>query len=341
MFIALTSLAMPIVVVDPMAPDPNVLARAAELLRNGRLVAFPTETVYGLGAHALDPTAVRRIYEAKGRPAYNPLIIHVADTAGARTVTREWPERADRLARLFWPGPLTIVLPKQRSVPAEVSAGLDTVAVRVPAHPVALALLRQVRLPIAAPSANLSMSVSPTTAQHVAKGLGDRVDMILDGGRTGVGIESTVVDLTRTPAVLLRPGAITRQELSRILGETVRVASPSAGEEARPSPGMMERHYAPNARLTLVDAGDKPRADRLVDEARLRGERVGVIDFGALTSNYDEHVSMQRDAAAYAQELYAALHYLDDAGCTIILVERVPEDSSWDGVRDRLSRAAH
>jgi len=340
LFFTLTSLVMPIVVVDPMAPDPHVLAQAAELLRNGRLVAFPTETVYGLGAHALDPTAVRRIYDAKGRPAYNPLIIHVADTAGVRTVTREWPERAERLARLFWPGPLTIVLPKQRGVPAEVSAGLDTVAVRVPAHPVALALLRAVRLPVAAPSANLSMGVSPTTAQHVAKGLGDRVDMILDGGRTGVGIESTVVDLTQSPATLLRPGAITRHELSRILGEAVRVASPSAGEEARPSPGMMERHYAPNARVILVDANDTQRADALVEEARALGDRVGVIDFGRLTEKFDEHVSMQREAAPYAQELYAALHYLDDAGCTLILVERVPEDSSWDGVRDRLSRAA-
>jgi L-threonylcarbamoyladenylate synthase len=332
---------MPIVVVDPMAPDPIVLARAAELLRNGRLVAFPTETVYGLGAHALDATAVRRIYEAKGRPAYNPLIIHVADVAAVRSVTREWPERAERLAKLFWPGPLTIVLPKQGNVPAEVSAGLDTVAVRVPAHPVALALLREVRLPIAAPSANLSAGVSPTTAQHVEKGLGARVDMILDGGRTGVGIESTVVDLTRAPATLLRPGAITRHELSRILGETVRVASPSAGEEARPSPGMMERHYAPNARVALVPLGDREQSDRIANEAHARGERVGVIDFGGLTTKYDEHILMPRDAAAYAQELYAALHYLDDAECTLIVVERVPEDSSWDGVRDRLSRAAH
>jgi L-threonylcarbamoyladenylate synthase len=332
---------MPIVVVDPEAPDYNVLARAAELLRNGRLVAFPTETVYGLGAHALDPAAVRRIYEAKGRPAYNPLIVHVADIAGARHVTRDWPERAERLARLFWPGPLTLVLPKKPNVPGEVSAGLDTVAVRVPAHPVALALLRTARLPIAAPSANLSMGVSPTTAQHVAKGLGDRVDLILDGGRTGVGIESTVIDLTAEPAVVLRPGAVTRQELSRVLDEDVRVGAAVSASQARPSPGMMERHYAPNARVVLVAAGDHAHADRLAREARAGGERVGVIDFGALTHDFDEHVAMPRDSAAYAQALYATLHAFDDAGCALIVVERVPEDSSWDGVRDRLSRAAH
>src|SRR5262245_23733878 len=334
---------MPIVVVDPRAPDASVLARAAELLVQGRLVAFPTETVYGLGAHALDPAAVQRIYAAKGRPAFNPLIVHVADAAGARTVIREWPESAEKLAKAFWPGPLTLVLPKQPRVPAEVSAGLDSVAVRVPAHPVALALLRAAGVPIAAPSANRSTGVSPTSARHVEKGLGDRVDLIIDGGETAVGIESTVVDLTQIPPVTLRPGTNPRQAMAHAIGAEVRFASRALrDDEARPSPGMMERHYAPNARVVLVDAGDRARAAEYARRARERGERVGVIDFGTLTSErVDEHITMSRDAAAYARGLYAALHALDDAGCALIIVERVPPESSWDGVRDRLSRAAH
>ena len=334
---------MPIVVVDPRAPDASVLARAAELLAQGRLVAFPTETVYGLGAHALDAAAVQRIYAAKGRPAFNPLIVHVADAEGARTVTREWPETAEKLANAFWPGPLTLVLPKQPRVPAEVSAGLDSVAVRVPAHPVALALLRAAGVPIAAPSANRSTGVSPTSARHVEKGLGDRVDLIIDGGETDVGIESTVVDLTQTPPVILRPGVITREALERVIGAEVRFASRAVpDDEARPSPGMMEKHYAPNARVVLVDARDQARAGEYARHARERGERIGLIDFGALTTEVvDEHITMPRDAASYARGLYAALHTLDDAGCTLIIVERVPLESSWDGVRDRLSRAAH
>ena len=333
---------MSIAVIDPAAPDPRVLARAAELLRLGYLVAFPTETVYGLGAHALDVAAVRRIYEAKGRPAFNPLIVHVANVEDARAVTREWPERADRLAAEFWPGPLTLVLPRHEKIPPEVSAGLDSVAVRVPAHPVALALLEEARIPVAAPSANRSTGVSPTTAQHVAKGLGDRVDLILDGGRTNVGIESTVLDLTQTPPVILRPGAISRAQLEHVLGERVRSALAVPDDDrARPSPGMMERHYAPNARVTIVDAGDRARADAAVRDARERGTRVGVMDFGSLARAADEHIVMPRHAEGYAQALYAALHALDDAGCGLIVVERVPEDASWDGVRDRLSRASH
>jgi L-threonylcarbamoyladenylate synthase len=334
---------MSIVVIDPIAPDPHVLARAAELLRSGYLVAFPTETVYGLGAHALDAAAVRRIYEAKGRPAFNPLIVHVADVDGARAITREWPDRAQRLAEVFWPGPLTLVLPKRERVPAEVSAGLDSVAVRVPAHPVALALLVEARIPVAAPSANRSMGVSPTTAQHVAKGLGDRVDLVLDGGRTEVGIESTVLDLTQAPPVILRPGAITRAQIEQVLGERVRsaLALPDDDARARPSPGMMERHYAPNARVMLVDSGDRAGANEAIRAAREGAERVGVIDFGSLASGADEHIVMPRNASGYAQALYAALHTLDDARCHLIIVERVPDDPSWDGVRDRLSRASH
>ena len=204
--------------VDPRSPDPAIVARAAGVLRDGGLVAFPTETVYGLGANALDPNAVERIYSAEGRPAYNPLIVHIADASDAPLIAAEWPERAEMLARAFWPGPLTIVLPKKPNVPDGVTAGLPSVAIRVPAHPVARALLAAARIPVAAPSANRSMMLSPTTAAHVAKSLGDSVDLILDGGPTNVGIESTVIDLTTPTPTLLRPGMISAEAIGRIIG---------------------------------------------------------------------------------------------------------------------------
>jgi L-threonylcarbamoyladenylate synthase len=337
---------MHVVVVDPAHPDPDILARAAAILRGGGLVAFPTETVYGLGAHALDADAVGRIYAAKGRPAYNPLIVHVADAAGALRVVREWPERARALAEAFWPGPLTMVLPKRAEVPDAVTAGLDSVAVRVPAHAVALALLRAADLPIAAPSANRSTEISPTTARHVAKGLGDRVDLILDGGPTHVGIESTVVDLTGDIPRVLRPGAITRQELASVIGEVEAFHARSGGEAPRASPGMMERHYAPRGSVLLVDAldaGEVGAAAVAVADALSRGERVGAIIHERLTIVASPELvrRLPADPAGYARELYAALHALDDADCDLIVIEAVPRDPSWDGVRDRLTRAAH
>jgi L-threonylcarbamoyladenylate synthase len=351
-------LAMTIVRIDPVAPDPAILARAADLLRRGELVVFPTETVYGLGAHAMDARAVRRIYEAKGRPSYNPLIVHVADTEGARAVASAWPERAARLADAFWPGPLTIVLPKRAGVPDEVTAGLDTVGLRVPLHPIALALLREARLPIAAPSANRSTELSPTTAQHVAKALGDRVEMILDAGPTTVGIESTVVDISSDETVILRPGVLGPQELEPIVGrvrfadvraEAARSGGPSgassgtgsmADQTPRPSPGMMDKHYAPRARVLLFGAGE---AGQAAAEARAMLEERRVVG-GLLLHQFDvdapHMVRMPSEPAAYARRLYETLHALDDAGCELIVVERVPEDVAWAGVRDRLERSA-
>ncbi len=232
---------MPIVPVDAEHPSAEVIEEAARRLRAGELVAFPTETVYGLGANALDADAVRRIFTAKGRPSYNPIIVHVADVNGARRVVSEWPESAARLAQRFWPGPLTLVLPRRPEVPDAVTAGLDTVAVRVPAHPVALALLRAAGIPIAAPSANPSTRVSPTTARHVAESLGDRVAMIIDGGPTSVGIESTVLDVSHDRPVLLRPGMISQADLAEVVGD-IATATHAAEGKARPSPGMMEKH---------------------------------------------------------------------------------------------------
>ena len=322
--------------VDPVSPDPRIIALAADLLREGRLVAFPTETVYGLGASALDASAVARIYRAKGRPEYNPLIVHVAEASRALDVVSAWPDTAAALAARFWPGPLTLVLPKRPNVPDGVTAGLQTVAVRVPSHPVARALLVESSLPIAAPSANRSTQISPTTAAHVAKSLGSAVDLILDGGSTTVGIESTVVDLSTEMPTLLRPGTITIPELEAVLGR-VRTAREVAGDAARPSPGMLDKHYAPRATVFVVSADDvAPTIGREV----ARGHRVGAVVIRADGSEGARTVTMPNDAAGYASKIYDALHPLDDANSDVIVVERVPDAPEWLGVADRLRRAA-
>jgi len=321
--------------VDPAVPSPEVIARAARLIRSGRLVAFPTETVYGLGANALDPSAVERIYIAKGRPEYNPLIVHVADVTAARNLTRVWPDEAEILANAFWPGPLTLVLPKRPMIPDAVTANLPSVAVRVPLHPVALALLSEVEIPIAAPSANRSMLLSPTTGSHVEKSLGESVDLILDAGPTPVGIESTVIDLSSAEPVLLRPGTISLPQIEALIG-LVATARRVSGPTPRASPGMLDRHYAPRARLMLVDAVDVPS---IVGAQRSSSTAVGAIVIDAALGGANV-TRLSREPLAYASRLYGALHALDEAGCDVIVVERVPEGAEWLGVRDRLSRAA-
>ncbi len=348
---------MPTLRVNAHDPDPEIIARGAAVIRRGGLVAFPTETVYGLGANALDEAAVTRIYEAKGRPDHNPLIVHVADAAAAAELVTEWPESAQRLARAFWPGPLTLVLPRSDRIPGRVSAGLPTVALRVPAHPVALALLRASGLPIVAPSANPSMAVSPTTAAHVERGLGDRVELILDGGPAGVGIESTVLDLTGGRPRLLRPGALSTEDLSPLVGE-IQVAAGSAPEGTpRASPGMEARHYAPRGTVKLFGAGGVDGALIRVREASAAGRVVGAlllgpagpgegldgegrVDARPIQAAVHHAVVLPADPAGYARELYAVLHRLDDLGCDLILVETPPDTPAWAGIRDRLSRAA-
>ena len=325
---------MPTLRVDPRTPDPEAVRRAAGTLRRGGLVAFPTETVYGLGASALDPAAVARIFAAKGRPSYNPLIVHLADADAARALAAEWSAAAERLAERFWPGPLTLVVPRRAEIPDAVTAGLPSVALRVPAHPVAHALLREAGIPVAAPSANRSTGVSPTTAAHVERSLGERVDLVLDGGPTPVGIESTVVSLVGGVPTLLRPGTVSIEELRDAVGE---VALPSAGPEgaaARPSPGMLDRHYAPRAEVRLFDGtGAAPRGPE--------GGRTAVLLVRAAAPPAGEIVRMPADAREYAARLYATLHRLDDAGFDRILVELPPDTPEWAGVRDRLRRAAH
>ncbi len=245
---------------DPAAPNAEAIAEAARVLREGGLVAFPTETVYGLGANALDASAVARIFAAKGRPANNPLIVHVADTRAARRVVADWPPLAAMLAERFWPGPLTLVLPKRDTVPDAVTASGPTVAVRVPAHPLAQALVRAAGVPIAAPSANRSTELSPTRAEHVLRGLDGRIDVLLDGGPTAGGIESTVLDLTATPPRLLRPGLLSIAELESVLGPLSR-SLPSSVEttQSLPSPGLLPRHYAPRTPLECVETASAAR----------------------------------------------------------------------------------
>lgn len=307
--------------------------KGAELLRAGRLVAFPTETVYGLGANALDEAAVERIYAAKGRPAVNPVIVHVASTAAARELALEWPAAADAIARAFWPGPVTIVVRKRAVVPDIVSAGGDTVGLRVPAHPLALALLEQARVPVAAPSANLSTHVSPTTAEHVERGLGDRVDLIIDGGATTIGIESTVVDVTGDVPRILRPGMIAHHAIVRVVGAAETAGSAPTTAVPR-SPGTMDKHYSPRARVRLVPSG---AMEESLAAHRNEG-RVGVLSFVRIDADVTR--IMPREPELYGRMLYAALHHMDDERCRVILVERPPREPEWAAILDRLERAA-
>lgn len=298
------------------------LQRAAELLRSGELVAFPTETVYGLGANALDEQAVERIYTAKGRPPTSPLIVHVDGVEMARRLVTEWPETADALAARFWPGPLTLVLKKSPQVPDRVTAALPTVALRMPSHPVALALIHEAGIPIAAPSANRFTELSPTTAEHVRAGLSGAAAMILDGGPAEVGIESTVLSLAGGRPVLLRPGMISQTEIEAVIGPIL--TSVETGG-AHPSPGMHERHYRPRTPLLIGAPPASGKGAHLWIRQELPAQ---------------ESLAMPDDPATYAARLYDVLHRLDRAGLDFISVEMPPDTPAWAGIRDRLQRAA-
>ena len=309
-------------------PSRAEIEYAASLLRAGKLVAFPTETVYGLGANALDEAAVRRLYEAKGRPSTSPIIVHVSSVEMVHSVVAEWPPAAQQLARRFWPGPLTLVLKKQPAIASLVTAGLETVGVRMPSHPVALSLIEAAQLPVAAPSANRFTQLSPTTAEHVREGLGDRVDYILDGGPCAVGIESTVLSLAAEVPVVLRPGGISRLEIEQAIGP-VRLQTETTGE-AHPAPGMHPRHYSPRTKLLLGRHGDVPR-EGMGAYLQLRTPPPRELR---------EIVQMPDDAAAYAHDLYRVLHDLDARGYDWIAVEAPENSPEWEAVWDRLMRAA-
>jgi L-threonylcarbamoyladenylate synthase len=314
-------------------PDDPAIREAAAILVAGGLVAFPTETVYGLGADGLNPGAVARIYTAKGRPATNPVILHVADVDSTRRLVSDWPERARILAERFWPGPLTLVLPASEAVPAIVRAGGPTVALRCPAHPVALALIRAAGRPLAAPSANRSQHLSPTHAGHVASSLGEAVDLILDGGPTDAGLESTILDLSGKRPRILRPGPISPTDLATIIGPVDLWEGAVKAGEIQPAPGMEERHYAPRAQLELVAPGAGLFA---------AAGQVAYVGFGALPPLPDgvRGVLLPLDAEAAGARLYALLHELDNAGIERILMERPPDGEAWMAVSDRLRRAS-
>lgn len=309
-----------------MSPE---VRRAAQVLRRGGLVGFPTETVYGLGADASSREAVARLYAAKRRPADHPVIVHVADAQAAFEWARDVPEGARKLAGKFWPGPLTLVLRRSKKAGDFVTGGQDTIGLRVPAHPVAQELLKAFGGGIAAPSANRFGAISATTAAHVRADLGADAELVLDGGPSEVGIESTIVDLSGEGAVLLRPGRISRLELEQVLGALVQ-------EKRTDSPrhsGGLERHYAPKTPARLVPPHELDR-----EIARLR-DKVAVLAFSRPDERVDYWLRMPREPLGYAQRLYAALRELDDAGCESILIEAPPETPEWAGVRDRLVRA--
>jgi L-threonylcarbamoyladenylate synthase len=339
--------------VDPEAPDPAELARAAECLRRGGLVAFPTETVYGLGVHALDRAAVRRLFDAKGRPANDPLIVHVNDLDHMRELVLDIPDSARELAARFWPGPLTMVVRRSPRVPDEVTAGLPTVAIRVPAHPVARALLAAANLPVAAPSANLFSRPSPTRASHVLDDLAGRIDLVVDGGPTQVGVESTVLDLSGDVPTILRPGAVSIDMLRTLLPRVERRAADAPASAAMPSPGLLDRHYSPRAPLTLFEGDDA--LSRLVREACAsidQRHRIGIMaadeDRPALSEMARPasqvsivYLGSEHDLATAASRLYAAMRELDAAGVGRILVRGFPgEDGLAAAIRDRLRRAS-
>lgn len=320
-------------------------ARAASVLSEGGVVAIPTETVYGLAASALDPEAVARIYAAKGRPSTNPLIVHVASVEMARRCVTSWPEEADRLARAHWPGPLTIVLERAEVVPDIVTAGGPTVALRWPAHPVAAAVIEAAGVPVAAPSANRSNELSPTTAEHVERGLGGRIPLILDGGACEVGIESTVVDLTSRPARVLRPGAIGIGELERTLGagSVVDAAPASAAHEPLRTPGAHAKHYAPRARLLVIEWESLEGLGARLEELGLAPAGAHVVARGLASGDHASFASVTElpgDALAFARELYATLHRLDEGGAAVVAVQQPPDDPAWRGVADRLRRGS-
>jgi L-threonylcarbamoyladenylate synthase len=312
----------------PFVPNAAEIEAAARLLRAGRLVAFPTETVYGLGANALDPEAVARIYAVKGRPPTSPLIVHVATIEMAQSLVTSWPDLADRLAQRFWPGPLTLVLEKQPTIPSIVTAGLATIGLRMPAHPMALALIKAAGVPLAAPSANRFTQLSPTTADHVRRSLGSDVDLILDGGPCEVGIESIVLSLEGPQPVLLRPGGISRSELEAAIGPVVTAVEATNG--SHPSPGMHPRHYSPRTRLLLVKDGQVPtQGNGIYLQYQHPPSRSGTAI-----------LQMPSTPAEYAAVLYDKLHGADAGGYDWIAVDAPPETPDWEAIRDRLGRAS-
>ena len=303
-------------------------------------MALPTETVYGLAANALDARAVRRIFEVKGRPAHNPIIVHISGVQMGRKCVAVWPTLADKLARSFWPGPLTLVLPKAPGIPAEITAGGLTVGVRWPSHPFIQAVIKECNFPLAAPSANLSNLVSPTNMEHVRRYLGDKIPLIVDGGQCQVGIESTVLDLSVSPPIILRPGMVHEQALLAVTGSLA--AGSIAGAGGLKSPGLLHKHYAPRAKVMILAWESDQDLRRQLAGYGIAPVGCHVISHTHIPSgNGFGRVSViPHDAEAFARAIYGELHECDELGADLILIEALPETSEWSGIADRLKRAA-
>lgn len=334
--------------IDPQNIDQKAIAQAAQLLKQGALVAFPTETVYGLGANGLDAAACKGIYQAKGRPSDNPLILHIANLDMLGQIVSEIPQAAKKLMDAFWPGPLTMIFPKADIVPDAVTGGLDTVAVRFPSHPVAMALIEAANLPIAAPSANTSGRPSPTSAAHVAYDLDGKIDMIVDGGTAVWGLESTIVDVCENPPMILRPGAITKEMISPILGDvaidpTV-LDQPIEGRKPK-APGMKYTHYAPNAEVYLVRGTNVPSyINTLVQEKRAEGKRVGVLATEENKALYDADIVLSVGSRNHLEEvganLFGVLREFDAQKADMVYAEVFPYEGEGLAIMNRLQKSA-
>ncbi len=312
---------------------------AAALLRAGEVVALPTETVYGLAANALDEKAVSKIFQVKGRPPNNPIIVHVAGLEMARRCVAGFPSLAEKCAKAFWPGPLTLVLPKSNAVPPIVSAGGKTVGVRWPSHPFIQAVIRECGFPLAAPSANLSEQISPTNAGHVRQQLGGKIPLIVDGGQSQVGIESTVLDLSVSPPQILRPGMIHAESLA---AAGVPAAGPRRPAGPLKSPGLFKKHYAPKARLVVLNWRDDADLESRIQNSKFEIRNCHIIAHTQIPSDQPfAGVSViPHDAEAFARALYSELHRCDETGAGVIIVEAPPDLPEWSGIADRLRRAA-
>ncbi|PEA88337.1 L-threonylcarbamoyladenylate synthase [Bacillus thuringiensis] len=319
------------------------LQEAAKLLRENEAVAFPTETVYGLGANAMDDEAIAKIFEAKGRPSDNPLIVHIGTKSQLDGIVKEIPPVAEKLMAHFWPGPLTIILPRKEGISERVTAGLNTVGVRMPDHPVALALIEEANVPVAAPSANRSGRPSPTLASHVYEDLNGKIAGIVDGGATGVGVESTVIDCTSTVPTILRPGGITKEQLEAVIG-TVSLDPALKDEKEKPkSPGMKYTHYAPTAPLSIVE-GSREFIQQLVDEKKEEGFKVGVLTTEEYQHIYNADVilscGVRSDLASVATKLYDVLRTFDASEVDVIFSESFPNEGIGNAIMNRLTKAA-
>jgi L-threonylcarbamoyladenylate synthase len=317
--------------------------RAAQLLRAGEVVALPTETVYGLAANALDEKAVAKIFQIKGRPANNPIIVHIVSVEMANRCVTAWSQPAEQLARAFWPGPLTLVLPRAKEIPGIVTAGGTTVGVRWPGHPFIQAVIRECGFPLAAPSANVSGRVSPTNAGHVRQQLGDKISLIVDGGQSQVGIESTVLDLTVSPPRVLRPGMIHAESLAAVCGEVQGPRSKVQSlDAALRSPGWLKKHYAPKARLLILSWGNDTDLKSQIVNRKSQAASCHVIAHTHIPSgeSFARVSVIPHDAEAFARAIYAELHRCDEAGAELIVIEAPPESPEWLGIADRLRRAS-